>query len=85
MAAGHRANGTVPSDVGRNAVRLTFTGLPAEWAELDALARRLARPGDAGNASATIHACVKAVLDAEANGVLEIEGGRIRRVPPPGR
>jgi hypothetical protein len=70
-----------PSDGGRNAVRRNFTGLPAEWAELDHLARRLARPGYARNASAALHAAVKAVLDAEGEGILAIEEGAIRVRP----
>ena len=75
-----------PSDAGRNAVRRNFTGLPAEWADLDTLAGRLGRPGYASNASAAIHACVKAVLDAEGSGLLAIEDGVIRLKPGrPGR
>lgn len=70
---------TAPSDAGRSAVRRQMTAYPAEWAEVDALALRLARPGDPkGNLSATLRDCVKAVLNLEAAGVVVIEDERIR-------
>jgi hypothetical protein len=75
---------TAPSDAGRSAVRRQVTALPAEWAEIDALVHRLARPGDPrGNLSATLRDCVRAVLNLEAMGILAIEDGRIRITPLP--
>ena len=72
-----------PTDAGRSAVRRNFTGLPAEWAELDALAARLGRPGYPPNASATLHACVRAVLDLEADGLVAIGPVSIRPLGSP--
>jgi hypothetical protein len=70
---------TAPSDAGRSAVRRQVTAWPAEWAEIDALALRLARPGSPrGNLSATLRDCVRAVLKMEAMGLMTIEEGRIR-------
>jgi hypothetical protein len=68
---------TAPSDAGRSAVRRQVTALPAEWAEIDALAHRLKPPGYPENVSQTLRECVRAVLNAEADGLLTIEDGRI--------
>ena len=77
-----RATAPRPSDAGRNVVRRQVGALPAEWAEVDALARRLARPGYRENVSETLRACVRAVLNAEALGLATIDHDGIRLTPP---
>lgn len=74
----NRATAPRPSDAGRNVVRRQVGALPAEWAEIDALALRLARPGYRENVSETLRACVRAVLNAEALGLLTVDEDGIR-------
>ena len=66
-----------PSDAGRNVARRQISALPAEWAEIDALARRHTEPGYRENVSETLRSCVRAVLNLEADGLVTIEDGRI--------
>jgi hypothetical protein len=74
-----RSKPVPPSDRDRNRVRRTHTGTPAEWAQLAHLAARLAEgTGYAPNESGAIHRAVHALLDADAEGLLSIEDGRIR-------
>jgi hypothetical protein len=61
----------------RNTVLVPLSLLPAELAELDALAARLARPGHRANRSDAARELLRAVLNAEAAGLLDIEDGRI--------
>jgi len=85
-SARKRAVAPRPSDAGRNVVRRQVGALPAEWAEVDALACRLAQPGYRENVSETLRACVRAVLNAEALGLLSIDADGIRLKPGrPGR
>lgn len=61
-----------------NVERRQVTAMPAEWAAIDALAARLAEPwGYCPNASRTLRDCARAVLNAEAAGLVTIENGRI--------
>lgn len=64
-----------PSDAGRNVVRVQITLMPAELAEVDALAARLARPGYPSNRSDTIRTALRYFLNAEADGRVAA-GGR---------
>jgi hypothetical protein len=68
-----------PAAVAGDTVRANLTLLPAELAELDGLALRLARPGWTANRSETVRALVRFALDAEADGLISIEDGRIGR------
>jgi hypothetical protein len=73
-----RATQPRPSDAGRRFVRRQVGALPGEWAEVDALAVRLARPGYRENVSETLRACVRFVLHAEALGLCTIDQDGIR-------
>lgn len=82
MAVRTRPTRPRPSDAGRNAVRRQVSALPAEWAQIDALARRLASRGYDSNVSATLRACVQAILNAEADGLCAIDERGIRFLGP---
>lgn len=74
-----RRRRTPPDARAGNTVRANLTFLPAELAELDALAARLTRsPGWAANRSETVRELLRAVLNAEADGLATIADGRIR-------
>jgi hypothetical protein len=62
----------------RNTESVTLSLWPARKAELDALAARLAPTGQIPDRSATVVELVRFILDAEADGLVEIEDGRIR-------
>jgi negative regulator of sigma E activity len=80
-----RKKGGRPSDAARSSKRRSMTALPSEWAEIDALAARLAPMGYAANVSHALRACVRAVLNAEADGMATIEDGRVWIHPGPDR
>jgi hypothetical protein len=62
-----------PSDLGRNVIRVQITLLPAELAQLDALAARLARRGHAPNRSGAVRRAVDHLLKAEADGHVRLD------------
>ncbi len=70
-----------PSDANRNCIRVQVTLLPAELAELDAIAGTLARPGHKANRSAAVRDMARFLLNAQALGLVEMGPDGIRSPP----
>lgn len=57
----------MPDEQTRNTVRVMISMLPADLAELDALAARLSEPGLSPNRSAAFRVALRSFLNAEAD------------------